>query len=143
MPAANTKLMHEFTNSITLRWPSGPLEAAIRQKKEGFTAQARQALEYWHAAPALDIVQGSPVNCLVVSWAAGLAQDAEQQRTIRPLVDAAMVLGAALAAAALPLARLRVVPRPLALHSNPVSRYRRRLRRPVWQPSAVSTEGLI
>jgi hypothetical protein len=72
-----------------MRWPSGPLEIAKRQKTEGFTPQARQTLEYWHSPPALDILQGSPVNCLVVSWAAGLAEDAEQQRTIRPLVDAA------------------------------------------------------
>ena len=72
-----------------MRWPSGPLEIAKRQKTEGFTPQARQTLEYWHTPPALDILQGTPVDCLVVSWAAGLAEDAEQQRTIRPLVDAA------------------------------------------------------
>ncbi len=72
-----------------MRWPSGPLEIAARQKKEGFTSQARQTLEFWHNPPALDIIQGSPVNCLVVSWASGLAEDAEQQRTIKPLVDAA------------------------------------------------------
>lgn len=72
-----------------MRWPSGPLDLAIRQKKEGFTAQGKQALEYWHTPAALDMIQGSPVNCLVVSWAAGLAEDAEQQRSIRPLVDAA------------------------------------------------------
>jgi len=72
-----------------MRWLSGPLEVASRQKREGFTAQERQVLEYWHGPSALDIIQGSPVNCLVVSWAAGLAEDAEQQRTIRPLVDAA------------------------------------------------------
>ncbi|HUP03302.1 MAG TPA: hypothetical protein VMU19_04900 [Bryobacteraceae bacterium] len=78
-----------LANSIPMRWPSGPLEIAIRQKAEGFTPQARQTLEYWHTAPALDFLQGSPVNCLVVSWAAGLAEDAEQQRSMQPLVAAA------------------------------------------------------
>lgn len=78
-----------LSNPIPMRWPSGPLDVAILQKKESVTAQARQTLEYWHSAAALDILQGSPVNCLVVSWASGLAEDAEQQRTIRPLVDAA------------------------------------------------------
>src|SRR5450759_2596310 len=78
-----------LSNPVPMRWPSGPLEVALLQKKEGLTAQARQTLEYWHSPPALDILQGSPVNCLVVSWASGLAEDAEQQRTIRPLVDAA------------------------------------------------------
>lgn len=81
--------MAALMNLIPMRWPSGPLEVAKRQKTEGLTPQARQALEYWHTPPALDILQGSPVNCLVVSWAAGLAEDAEQQRTIRPLADAA------------------------------------------------------
>jgi hypothetical protein len=81
--------MAALVNSIPMRWPGGPLEIARRQKVEGFTAQIRQVLEYWHSPAALDILQGSPVNCLVVSWAAGLAEDAEQQRTIRPLVDAA------------------------------------------------------
>jgi hypothetical protein len=78
-----------ISNSVPLRWPSGPLEIAVRQKKEGFTPQARQTLESWHRPSALDILEGSPVNCLVVSWAAGVAEDAEQQRTLRPLVDAA------------------------------------------------------
>ena len=81
--------MAALLNSIPMRWPSGPLEIAKRQKTEGFTTQARQVLEFWHTPPALDILQGSPVNCLVVSWAAGLAEDAEQQRTLRPLVEAA------------------------------------------------------
>src|ERR1035441_9048787 len=76
-------------NSVPMRWQSGPLELANRQKKEGFTPQAGQTLQYWHTPAALDIIQGSPVNCLVISWAAGLAEDAEQQRTIKPLVDAA------------------------------------------------------
>jgi hypothetical protein len=81
--------MSALSNSIPMRWPSGPVEIARRQKADGFTAQARQVLEYWHTPAALDMLQGSPVNCLVVSWAAGLAEDAEQQQTIRPLVDAA------------------------------------------------------
>ncbi len=81
--------MAALSNAIPMRWPSGPLEVARRQKTEGFTAQARQVLEYWHSPSALDILQGTPVNCLVINWAAGLAEDAEQQRSIRPLVDAA------------------------------------------------------
>ena len=70
-------------------WPSGPLEIARRQKAEGFTAQARQVLDYWHGAAALEILAGTPVNSLVISWAAGLAEDAAQQQTVRPLVSAA------------------------------------------------------
>src|SRR4029078_4478002 len=76
-------------NSVPMRWPSGPLEIAIRQNGAGFTPQARQTLEYWHTPAALDILQNAPVNCLLISWAAGRAEDADQQKTIRPLIDAA------------------------------------------------------
>jgi hypothetical protein len=81
--------MAALSNLIPMRWPSGPLEIARRQKTEGYTAQNAQVLDFWHRPAALDILQGSAVNCLVVSWAAGLPEDAEQQRTIRPLVEAA------------------------------------------------------
>ena len=72
-----------------MRWPGGPLDVAIRQKAEGFTPQARQALEYWQTPAALDMIEGALVNCLVVSWAAGLPEDAGQQSALRPLVEAA------------------------------------------------------
>jgi hypothetical protein len=76
-------------NSVPMRWPSGPLEIAKRRRTESVTPEVKQAIDYWHNPPALDILQGTSVNCLVVNWASGLAEDTEQQRTIRPLVDAA------------------------------------------------------
>ncbi len=69
-----------------MRWPSGPLEISRRQNSEGFTAQAQQALTRWHEPAALDLLKGTPVNCLVMSWAAGLPADVEQQKTAGPLV---------------------------------------------------------
>src|SRR5690242_16237597 len=78
-----------LSNSVPLRWPGGPLEIALRGKKQDFTPQDRQVLEYWHTPAALEIIQGSPVNCLVVSWAVGVAEDAEQQRTLKALVGGA------------------------------------------------------
>jgi hypothetical protein len=81
--------MPALENAIPLRWPSGALEIAKRAKAEGFTPQTRQALERLHDPAALDCLQGSPVDCLVVSWAAGLPEDAAQQQTARPLIDAA------------------------------------------------------
>ena len=55
-------------------------------------------LERWHAPAALDVLKDTPFNCLVVSWAAGLPEDASQQKTAGPLVAAArqrnlMVIG--------------------------------------------------
>jgi hypothetical protein len=72
-----------------MRWPSGPLEVARRQKTEGFTPEARKTLERWHEPAALEFLAGSPVDCLIVSWAAGLPEDAQQQKTLAPLVAAA------------------------------------------------------
>ena len=35
----------------------------------------------------LALVQGTPINCLVVSWASGVAADAEQQQALKPLLE--------------------------------------------------------
>jgi len=35
----------------------------------------------------LDALRGTPVNCLVVSWASGLPADAEQQQALKPLLE--------------------------------------------------------
>lgn len=76
-------------NLIPMRWPSGPLEVSRRQKSEGFTPQVQQVLTRWHDPVALDILKDTPVNCLVVSWAAGLPEDSQQQKTAGPLVGEA------------------------------------------------------
>ncbi len=76
-------------NAVPMRWPSGPLEIARREKSEGFGGRVRQALERWHEPSALDILQDTPIDCLVVTWAAGLPADAEQWRTAAPLLEAA------------------------------------------------------
>ena len=76
-------------NAVPMRWPSGPLEIARREKSEGFGPRVRQALERWHEPAALDVLQDTPIDCLVVTWAAGLPADAEQWRTAAPLVEAA------------------------------------------------------
>jgi hypothetical protein len=69
-----------------MRWPSGPVEISRRQKSEGFTPQAQQTLARWHEPAALELLKDTPVNCLVISWAAGLPEDAQQQNTAAALV---------------------------------------------------------
>ena len=76
-------------NTVPMRWQSGPLEIARREKTEGFGPRDRQALERWHQPAALEILQNTPVDCLVIAWAAGLPADAEQWRTAVPLIEAA------------------------------------------------------
>ncbi len=82
-------------NAVPMRWPSGPLEIARREKSEGFGARARQALQRWHEPAALEILRNTPIDCLVISWAAGLPADAEQWRSAAALVEAASRRGVA------------------------------------------------
>ena len=44
-------------------------------------------LRNWLDPASLAIVQGTPVNCLVVSWASGLPADAGQQQALKPLIE--------------------------------------------------------
>ena len=76
-------------NAIPMRWPSGPLEIARREKAEGFGPRIRQALERWHQPAALEFLQNTPIDCLVIAWASGLPADAEQWRNAVPLIEAA------------------------------------------------------
>jgi hypothetical protein len=70
-----------------MRWPSGPLEIARREKGKDFSPQTRDTLQRWHDPASLDLLKGTRINCLLLSWAAGLPQDAEQQRTLAPLME--------------------------------------------------------
>lgn len=88
-PAAGVKWIVKMAlsqNLVPMRWPSGPVEISRRQKSEGFTPQARQTLARWHEPAALEMLKDSPVNCLAISWAAGLPEDAQQQNTAAVLV---------------------------------------------------------
>jgi len=67
-----------------MRWPAGPWTSTPREKK-GFSAETAEVLRQWQDPASLSVVQGTPVNCLVVGWAAGLPADAGQQEALRPL----------------------------------------------------------
>ena len=82
--------MVNLKTAIPMRWPSGPLEAA---RRKNLTAEAQGALQSWHQPAALKLLHGSPVNCLIVTWAGGLRQDAEQQMTLLPLIAAGKEAG--------------------------------------------------
>ena len=74
-------------DSVPMRWPAGPLEIARREKAKGFSAETAEVLRYWQDPGSLAVVQGTPVNCLVVSWASGLPADAGQQQALKPLIE--------------------------------------------------------
>jgi hypothetical protein len=70
-----------------MRWPAGPLDIALRERAKGFSAEAAEVLRKWLDPAALAVVQGTPVNCLVVNWASGLPADAAQQQALKPLIE--------------------------------------------------------
>jgi hypothetical protein len=65
------------------------LEIERAKRRESFTACEADVLRAWTGPAALDLVAGTPVTCLVVTWAEGKAEDEEQQRLLAPLVAAA------------------------------------------------------
>ena len=69
--------------SVPMRWPAGPLDIARGEKTKGFTADTAEVLRKWQDPASLAVVQGTPVNLLVVSWAA----DAGQQEALKPLIE--------------------------------------------------------
>jgi len=50
---------------------------------KGFTPETAEVLRKWQDPASLALVQGTPINCLVVSWAA----DAAQQQALKPLIE--------------------------------------------------------
>jgi hypothetical protein len=80
---------------VPMRWPCGPLEIERGKRREGFSAREAEALREWCEPRVLERLEGSPVNCLVVSWADGSAGDESQQRALAPLVAAARQRGLA------------------------------------------------
>jgi hypothetical protein len=77
-----------------MRWLAGPLDISQgEKKKEGLSAKSREVLQRWLDPSTLEILRGTPVNCLVVSWAAGLPADAEQPNALAPLLAQAKTAG--------------------------------------------------
>jgi hypothetical protein len=63
------------------------LDIALRKNAKGFSAETADLLRAWLDPASLSAVAGTPVSCLVVSWASGLPEDAAQQQALKPLID--------------------------------------------------------
>jgi hypothetical protein len=72
-----------------MRWPCGPLEIDRGEKRDDFTKRERTALEAWADPGQLEWLEGTPVDCLVVTWAGGSFLDEPQQQSLAPLIAAA------------------------------------------------------
>ena len=80
--------------SYPMHWPCGPLEVALRRRQTPtLPDEVKANLLEWIVPESLDLVRGTPINCLIVPWAAGVAEDEEQQRQLRPLLARAQALG--------------------------------------------------
>jgi len=71
---------------VPMNWPCGPLDLAQRSKGKPPEAGVKETLDAWAQPSALDILKGTPINCLVVDWAAGAPEDAAQQEALRRLI---------------------------------------------------------
>src|ERR1035437_6355096 len=71
---------------IPARWPGGPLELYQRAKAQTppAVAAAREAIANRYDPATLHLLEGSPVNCLLLTWSAG--SDAELERQQQQLV---------------------------------------------------------
>lgn len=67
---------------IPARWQGGPLELARRAKQKTLPADPalRDVIANWYDPATLDLLNGSPVNCLLVTWSAGADATIEQQQ---------------------------------------------------------------
>lgn len=83
----------DIDDLVPLRWPCGPLDIEAGRRREGFTAEDREALERWCDPRTLERVANAPVSGLVLTWAAGSELDTEHQRSLAPLVAAARRTG--------------------------------------------------
>src|SRR5208282_250286 len=73
---------------VPMNWPCGPLLWIPRDKPSFPDTARRETLEAWSQPAALDLLKGTPVNCLVVDWADGMPEDSAQQQTLSPLLEA-------------------------------------------------------
>ncbi|MFB3777720.1 MAG: hypothetical protein ACE141_08915 [Bryobacteraceae bacterium] len=66
---------------VPARWTGGPLEVARRAQDKALADPAvREALSRWYEPSTLDLVAGSPVNCLLVTLTAGGPAQIEAQQ---------------------------------------------------------------
>ena len=85
--------MNLDTKWVPMKWPCGPLEIARRSRSRSFNADLKDMLEAWGQPSTLELLKGTPVNCLVVDWANGKPEDSAQQEALKPLLEAGRRLG--------------------------------------------------
>lgn len=78
-------------NWTPMRWRCGPIAVQSNSSGEqgGSASSGSQKLaEQWSDPAMLRLLDRTPINCLVVDWAAGGPTDAAQQTALQPLIEA-------------------------------------------------------
>jgi hypothetical protein len=78
---------------VPMKWPCGPLEIARRNKSQSINADLKETLEAWGQPSSLELLKGTPINCLIVDWAYGESEDSVQPQALKPLLEAGRRLG--------------------------------------------------
>ncbi len=67
---------------VPIRWDGGPLEVLRRAESENpiLTDAQREAVRDWYRPDRLELLAGSPYNCLLLSWSLGRATDADAEQ---------------------------------------------------------------
>jgi hypothetical protein len=81
-PLSPGMLAEAATGWIPARWDGGPLEVARRagDKALADNSALRQALSQWYDPATLGLLEGTPINCLLVTFSAGAASEVERQQ---------------------------------------------------------------
>ena len=78
---------------VPMKWPCGPSELARRTKSQSMNSDVKDTLEAWVQPSSLELLKGTPINCLIVDWANGEPEDLAQQEALKPLVQAGRGIG--------------------------------------------------
>ena len=67
---------------IPVRWQGGPLELQRRARERTLPTDSalRETIRQWYDPATLDLLRGTPINCLLVTWSAGGDSETEQQQ---------------------------------------------------------------
>jgi len=85
--------MNVDRNWVPMKWPCGPLEIARRNKLGSRSPDLKETLQAWARPSALELLKGTPINCLIVEWADRGPEDSAQQQALKPLLEAGRGMG--------------------------------------------------
>jgi len=79
---------------VPARWDGGPLEVARRSKADN---RVREVLANWYEPSTLDLLENTPINCLLVTFSIGAPAEAEaaQHQVVKEYAQAARKRGIA------------------------------------------------